>query len=229
MKLIKKFSLFVLIAVTSIAMVSCSEDDNPTDPSPSQGMVMAVHTSPNAPEVDILVDDVVAAEGLIYTQNTGYANVVAGTRNVKVYVPALDANIFDANLPIAANTNYSVFAIDSVENIDFILTVDDLTSPAAGKAHVRFFHLSPNAPGVDITTTDGTLVFEDYEFSEYSEFKPLDAGTYDLQVRLQGTDTVVLELPGIAVADGKIYTVYAKGFVGGEGNQALGAEIIVNK
>jgi hypothetical protein len=229
MKLIKNFSLFLLIAISSIAMVSCSDDDNPTEPSPGQGMVMAVHTSPNAPEVDILVDDVVAAEGLVYTQNTGYANITAGTRNVKVYVPALDANIFDANLPIAANTNYSVFAIDSVENIDFILTLDNLTSPASGKSHVRFMHLSPNAPAVDITTTNGTVVFEDYEFSEYSEFTPLDAGTYDLQVRLHGTETVVLELPGIALGDGNIYTIFAKGFEGAEGATALGAEIIVNK
>jgi hypothetical protein len=30
------------------------------------------------------------------------------------------------------------------------------------------------------------------------------------------------------LADGKIYTVFAKGFLGGTGAQALGAEIIVN-
>ncbi len=229
MKLIKKFSLFLVIAITSVAMISCSDDDNPTQPAPGQGMVMAVHTSPDAPEVNILVDDAVAAAGLTFPQNTGYAAVPAGTRNVKVFVPALSANIFDENLPIAANVNYSVFAVDSVAKIDFILTVDDLTSPAAGKAHVRFMHLSPNAPAVDITDTNGNKVFADYEFSEYSDFTPLDAGTYDLQVRLEGTDTVVLPLPGIALGNGKIYTVFAKGFVGGAGAQALGAEIIVNK
>jgi hypothetical protein len=31
------------------------------------------------------------------------------------------------------------------------------------------------------------------------------------------------------LGEGKIYTVFAKGFVGGTGNQALGAQIIVNK
>jgi hypothetical protein len=229
MKLIKKFSLFLLIAVTSIAMISCSDDDNPAEPNPGQGMVMAVHTSPDAPEVDILVNDAVAKEGLEYTQNTDYVSVTAGTQNFKVYVPALEENIFDANLPITANVNYSVFAIDEVAEIDFLLLVDDLTSPAAGNAHVRFIHLSPDAPAVDITDTDGNIVFGDYSFPQDSEFEPLPAGTYDLQVRLQGTDKVVLPLPGITLQDGKIYTVYAKGFVEGEGAQALGAEIIVNK
>jgi hypothetical protein len=231
MNVIKKSLLFIGIAMLSLAVVSCSDDDSPTENNtPSQGQVMAVHTSPNAPGVDVLVDDAVAVTNLEFTKNTGYVGVNAGTRNFKVNVtntnPAV--NIFDADLPIAANFNYTVFAIDSVENIDFILTIDDLTAPASGKAHVRFFHLSPNAPPVDITDTNGNIVFGDYAFSEYSEFEPLDAGTYDLQVRLQGTNTVVLPLNGITLEDGKIYTVYAKGFVGGAGAQELGAEIIVN-
>ena len=39
---------------------------------------------------------------------------------------------------------------------------------------------------------------------------------------------MVLPLPGISLAAGKIYTVWARGLVGGAGAQALGAQIIVN-
>jgi hypothetical protein len=66
-------------------------------------------------------------------------------------------------------------------------------------------------------------------FKEASAFTPLDAGTYNLQVRLAGSSTVVLEFPNIALTTGKIYTVFAKGLVAGSGTQALGAQIIVNK
>jgi hypothetical protein len=89
-------------------------------------------------------------------------------------------------------------------------------------------HLSPDAPAVDITLTDGTVLFGEQAFRDYTDFAPLPAGTYDLQVRLAGTTTVVLELPNITLTDGTIYTVFARGFVSGSGNQALGAEIIVN-
>jgi hypothetical protein len=61
-----------------------------------------------------------------------------------------------------------------------------------------------------------------------SNFTPLDAGTYNLEVRLAGTNTVVLSLPNVMLAAGKIYTVFAKGFAGGTGMQALGAQVIVN-
>ena len=100
---------------------------------------------------------------------------------------------------------------------------DDLTAPASGQSHVRFLHLSPDAPAVDITLTDGTVVFANAAFQDYTAFTPLDAGSYDLQVRAAGTSTVVLSLPTITINDGMIYTVFAKGFL-----NSLAAEIIVN-
>ncbi|HXS82659.1 MAG TPA: DUF4397 domain-containing protein, partial [Methylomirabilota bacterium] len=50
----------------------------------------------------------------------------------------------------------------------------------------------------------------------------------DLEVRPAGTTTVALAIPGVTLQAGKIYTVFAKGFLGGSGAQALGAQIIVN-
>jgi hypothetical protein len=38
----------------------------------------------------------------------------------------------------------------------------------------------------------------------------------------------VLTLPGIVLQAGKIYTVFAKGLVGGQGSQALGAQIVIH-
>ena len=169
-----------------------------------------------------------AGSNLTFPNNTGYLPVDAGTRNIKVNVTGTSTTVIEADLPITGNLNYSVFAVDEVANLTPLVIVDDLTAPASGNAHVRFIHLSPDAPAVDITTTDGTIVFGNYEFKEYSNFTPLPAGSYDLQVRLAGTDTVVLSLSGISLMDGSIYTVFAKGFVSGMDEQALGAEIIVN-
>ena len=118
--------------------------------------------------------------------------------------------------------------MDSVSKISALVLTDDLTAPASGKAHVRFVHLSPNAPAVDIAVTGGAVVFPNNSFKGSTAFAPLDAGTYDLEVRVAGTNTVALPLPGIVLEAGKIYTVFAKGFLGGTGAEALGAQIIVN-
>jgi len=88
--------------------------------------------------------------------------------------------------------------------------------------------LSPNAPAVDIALAGGAVLFPNYSFKQASAFTPINAGTYDLEVRLAGTSTVVLSLPGVPLIDGKIITVYARGFVGATGTQALSASVILN-
>jgi len=226
----KYLSMFLMLVFGITVFTGCSDDETVTAPAPIQSTskVLVTHASPDAPGVDILVDNAVAVPNLTFPNSSAYASLNSGTRNVKVNVAGTSTTALEANLNLAADKNYSVFAVNNVASIEAIVLEDDLTAPTSGKSHVRFLHLSPNAPGVDITLTNGTVVFGDYMFKEYSAFTPLDAGTYDLQVRLAGTSTVVLDLPGIALTAGKIYTVFAKGLVGGTGTQALGAQIIVN-
>ncbi len=222
-KIITLFSAVLLFA-------ACSDDDESiTQPTPqSNSSVLVIHASPDAPGVDLLVDNNVAGTGLTFPNNTGYLTVNSGTRNIKVNVSGTSTTVIEANLDLSADANYSVFAIDEVSQITALVVQDDLTPPASGNAHVRFLHLSPDAPAVDITLTDGTVVFGNNSFKDFTTFTPLTAGSYDLQVRAAGTSTVVLQLPGIVLEDGKIYSVFAKGFLSGDGTQALGAEIILN-
>lgn len=228
MSLFKRTSLIAVALVAALGASGCSDDDNPVAPAASPARVMAVHASPDAPAVDLLVDNAIAGTGLAFPNNTGYLNVGAGSRNIKVNVTGTSTTVINANVSVTSGASYTVFAVDSVAAISALVLSDDLATPAAGKAHVRFVHLSPNAPAVDIGVQGGGVVFGNKAFTEYTAFTPLDAGTYDLEVRVAGTSTVVLPLNGIVLQAGKIYTVFAKGFVGGAGAQDLGAQIIVN-
>lgn len=225
MSLLQSLRLPALGLLAVVALTGCI--DNPTQ-SRFKGEVMAIHASPDAPAVDLYVDGVKVGSGLAFPQNTPYLPVKKGTRNIKVNVAGTTTTVINANLPIAAGTSYSVFATDSVAKIAPLVLVDDRSRPVAGKAHVRFVHLSPNAPAVDVALQGGAVVFGNRAFREYTAFTPLNAGTYDLEVRVAGTGNVVLPLSGITLEAGKLYTVFAKGFVGGAGAQALGAQIIVN-
>jgi len=225
-----KFKLSILASVlmsSAVLFTSCKKEEDVHE----HANVMVVHASPDAPGVDLLVDDVKKnSAALNFPNNTGYLELEAGTRNLKVNVAGTTTTVINADVPFTKDMSYSVFAVDSVSVISAIVLTDDLTAPAAGKAHVRFVHLSPDAPAVDVAVAStGDIVFGNKAFKEYTAFTPLDAGAYNLDVRVAGTSTVALVLPTITLEAGKIYTVFAKGFLGGSGAQALGAEIIVNK
>lgn len=224
----KVFSAFTAVALSALLVTfsSCKKEEDKT-----YAKVLVTHASPNAPGVDLLVDGAKQnSAALTFPNNTGYLSVESGARNIKVNVSGTTTTVINADLNLEEGKNYSVFAVDSVSKISAVVLTDDLTAPAAGKAHVRFVHLSPNAPAVDVAVAaTGAVVFGNKAFKEYTAFTPLDAGSYNLDVRVAGTSTVALTLPTITLEAGKIYTVFAKGFLGGTGAEALGAEIIVNK
>ena len=123
--------------------------------------------------------------------------------------------VISATLDLMSGTDYTVAAVGELASIEPLVLEDDNSVPAVGFAHVRFVHASPDAPAVDITLSDGTVLFGDYAFKEASPFLPVGWGAYDLEVRLAGTNTVVLPLPDIPLDNQDVYTVFATGFASG--------------
>jgi len=244
MKKVKFFGKLLLpVLALGIFATSCSDDDD--DPTPT-ARVSITHASPGSPDVDIYVDGTkVTATQLAYSSTTGisgnpYLTVNAGTRNIKVS-PNGTLNVIDANVNFAANNAYSVFAYDvlgSGTTLRALVLGDDLTAPAAGKAHIRFLHLSPDAPNVDIelARTGATSInLNNIPYvgptpaANLNVFTPVDAGDYTVNVRPAGTPTVVLNVP-LTFTAGKIYTIYAKGLLAnGVGTATgLGASVITH-
>ena len=188
------------------------------DPSSNMGgaRVRVLHASPDAPAVDVWVDGSVVFSDLEFEESSDFVEVPAGTYNVAVSPAGLSDPIVigPVDLDLAAGTDYLVVATDLLANIMPVILSADGSTPAMGNAWVRFLHGSPDAPSVDIAVAGGgPVLIADVEFQEFSEYIPVPAGTYDLEARLAGTDTVALSLPGISVADGGVYTAVATGLV----------------
>ena len=180
--------------------------------------VRVVHASPDAPAVDVWVNDsIIAFSNAPFKGITKYAELEPATYNVKV-VPtgATEPVVIEADLGLEADTDYTVVAVGKLADIEPIVLVDDNSLPAAGMAHVRFVHASPDAPNVDIAVKDGPVLFENVPFKQAFPYVPVAAGTYNLEVRVHDTGDVVLEVPGLALSERTVYTVFAMGLAGGE-------------
>lgn len=182
-----------------------------------EARIRVVHASPDAPAVDVLVDGSVAFSKAAFKGITDYATLKAQTYNVKV-VPsgATEPVVIGADLPLASGTDYTVVALGKLANIEPLVLVDNNATPADGKAHVRFVHASPDAPAVDVAVAGGPVLFSNVAFKGTGDYTPVDAGSYDLQVRLAGTETVALTVPGVRLDAGNVYTVFAMGLAGGQ-------------
>ena len=208
----KRFLAVTAVLVLSLALSVTAMADG------HEARVRVVHASPDAPAVDVWVNGAVAFSNAPFKGITDYAKLEPGSYSVQVTpTGATEPIVIDANLDLATQTDYTVVAVGQLANIEPLVLVDNNSAPAAGKAHVRFVHASPDAPAVDIAVANGgPVLFSNVEFKGVGDYLPVDAGTYDLEVRVAGTDTVALSVPGVALADSTVYTVFAMGLAGGE-------------
>jgi hypothetical protein len=79
---------------------------------------------------------------------------------------------------------------------------------------VNVIHASPDAPPVDVAVAGGDVLIENLPFPAASDYLEVPAGSYDLEVRPTGTTDVVLDLPGVALDSGMVYSAYAIGQAG---------------
>jgi hypothetical protein len=125
--------------------------------------------------------------------------------------------VISTDLTLTPNSTQTVAAVGRLSEI-MPLVIEEETMPQLdrNKSYVRFVHLSPDAPAVDITLPDGTILFENTSFTEAGEYIEVDPGSYSLQVRPTGTEQIVLTLPDVRFEPATVYSVYAVGFVEGE-------------
>lgn len=201
-------SLIILVA----AVPGCS-DDPVSSTQLDEGFVRVAHLSPDAPSVDVWVDGAKVLDNVPFEAFSTYLAVPAGDRQIQVTpAGATTPVVIDATLPVTAGDYYTVAATGYLASIAPTVLIDDVqANPNAAK--VRFVHASPDAPAVDITLADGTVLFGDVAFGQAADFLTTPGGTYDLQVRAAGTDTVVLTFNNVPLQNETIYSVFATGLV----------------
>jgi len=227
-----KFLAFMACIAMAAGFTACSKDDAADG---LQAALMVTLASPNAPNADVILNsNTTISSNMAYGQSTGYFNVIAGSNNIKVASTGTASYWINADANFDANVHYSMFVVDSVSKVKAFVVADDLSAPSSGKAKVRFFHLVPNGPAIDVALQGGASWFSNRSFNDVtvnnsvSNYTEVAAGPATLEVRLAGSSSVVLPVPSITFQEGKIYTVIAKGFIGGIGSQALNVQVIAN-
>jgi LPXTG-motif cell wall-anchored protein len=181
----------------------------------SMARVRVIHASPDAPAVDVFVDGATVLTNVAFPAISDYLSVPAGVHTIAV-APAgagESAAVITAKPTLEAGMAYTVAAIGQVADIKGQVYTDNLSAPAAGKAHVRVIHASPDAPGVDVKVSGGPALISALAFPNASEYLPVDAGSYNLQVTPAGASDVVIDLPNTTLTAGTIYDVVAVGNV----------------
>lgn len=203
MKLTKNHYLGVFL---SSFLVACGGNDNDSDSkdavkkdsetSKDASYVRVLHASPDAPNVDILVDGVEVLNDVAYQQGSGYLQVDAGARDVSIRVSGTETIALEASFDLAADGYYSVIAQNQVASLEFEV-LDDTTKQNNGTTDVTVVHASPTAGNVDVyVSADGAelpdlATLADVPFDVNAALENVASADYQVRITGAGSDEVL--------------------------------------
>ncbi|MGM0592760.1 MAG: DUF4397 domain-containing protein, partial [Halobacteriota archaeon] len=190
-----------------------AEEDTPTEEESTDGptepaALRIAHLSPDAPAVDVLVDDDLVVGNFSYGDVSPYLEVTAGTYQVTITAAGdPETVVFDDEIDVGS-AFYTVAAIGELDDETFepVVLVD------ARAALVRLFHAATDAPAVDVLA-DGEPLFADVEFGDSTDYVAVPAGSYELSVTPADTPDTVVASFDVDLELGGAYTANAIGYL----------------
>lgn len=151
--------------------------------------------------------------------STKYGTLRPGTYDIKFKKAGSDSLLYE--IPYASFDTANFYTVILYNNAGggpakAIQLKDDFSTASASNANYRFFNLSPDAPNVDLylngaaaqvgrTTADNALN------PSYNVFNGLPPGSYNIAVKLAGTDSVLATATNISLVGGYPYTIFLSG------------------
>jgi hypothetical protein len=178
------------------------------------------HLSPDAPNVDVLVDGSAVLEDVPFGAVSDYLSLSAGSYQVTIQAAGDSSTVvFDQSLDLepGAYTAAALGELDSEADNGFMVQLfsDDTSAPADDTARVTLVHASPDAPAVDVTVqSTGDVLVDGAGFGDAATVE-VPAGSYTLEVRgdTESNDGDVVTTFDVTVEGGRVYTAFAQGYL----------------
>jgi Domain of unknown function (DUF4397) len=183
----------------------------------NSGKLRMGYFSSDAPAVDFYLDGQKAWSDIGYKTVSQYINVTAGNHTITVRTAGQpnSAPVAEGQQSIEANSFFTGIAAGKINQQKVAFYADSLSTPPAGKSMVRFVHLAPEVPGVDVKVVNGPTLFTNIGFLGGSQYATVDAGTYNLALYPTGASTPTLfTANGVEVPPGVVATAIGSGGVG---------------
>lgn len=224
--------LLALLGVV-IAFISCNIKKETLPP--PQASFIVINASPDAPDMDVSYNKILLEDSLPFGSYTGaYTEVNPGITNIILMSTGTSTELINTNVEMQPGKAYSLFAIDSLNNIRLTAVSDTFMLPPVDSVKLRFLNFSPNSSSVDFSIAQDTILFSNRTFNDQennstlNKFISLKSGVYNFEVRNSTDSTILHSMPGISLESGRVYTIYVRGFSGGTGVEAFTTSMIIN-
>jgi len=162
-----------------------TEDSDIAQVDPRMASLRLMHLSPDAPPVDIYLDNQPepAFQSVPFSQGTTYIELWAGDYDVAITPEGArpdQAVIEVPALMLDADKAYTTAAIDYLGDISLMALEDDSDAISEGQIRLQMAHTAPDMPPVDVwNLRTGTMLADDFVFGDSGTLE-LPSNSYEL-------------------------------------------------
>jgi hypothetical protein len=218
-KLLRKAGLLGMVLLLSgVVLTGCIDEPNPPVLDRITSEVRFVHAVPDAPAVDIWVDNEPVVTNVSYKAASGYLTVNSGTRFFRVVPAGQDSSnaVFRRQVSVRSLTKMTVAFFNTVSDVALLMTQErftyaDETSILVDSCDVKLINLNSRGEAFGISKDIGASGYEEIIFPVQAGFLsaynriPVQSGDFYAS-RENGTVDLDSQFPFTFEAPGYRYT-----------------------
>src|SRR6185437_3675168 len=225
----RRFVCVTFAGMLPLLFSSCLKDNN-NYYNPPVGYLNVVQASSDEPALNFYLNNNLAnIRPFQLGDFTCYFRAYTGTRTANFDNAFTMGQVLSDTVHINQNQYYSLFLANTSAHPQYLWLTDTIKQPASGQAGIRFINLSPDAGAVDFSLQGANTSIDNRSFLGHSGFVPVAAGSYTIQVKKAGTNTVLASMNAANLFAGGVYTVWLQGLSAGtSASDKLGVTIMKN-
>lgn len=179
----------------------------------SEAKIRILHASPDTPNIDFYVNSNCFSKEVQYKKITEYLLLPKGKHQIDLFpTDNKGSSLLSKEITIEPGKSYTVAIIGKVKNLCLAPYLNQPEVPPE-EAKIRFLHLSPDVPQLDIAVKNRDIVFPNISYKKVTDYLGLTPMTIDLEVRKAGTKNVILPMPKSKFLSNQAYTIVLVGFI----------------
>jgi hypothetical protein len=160
------------------------------------------------PSADVYVDGTLYFQDVYYGYVSNYIPVEQGTRSIRVRASRVESGgdlvVGEANFEVTEGGERRDYTVVILETSIWVFEDDNRSEFRPGQTRVRAVNAS-QGPAVEICLDD---LCETLTHQRLTPYITLDAGTYNLNMRLIGTDELYFDVLPITFEAGQVYSIF---------------------
>ncbi|HTI08534.1 MAG TPA: DUF4397 domain-containing protein [Puia sp.] len=221
------FSQFVVLIIMIGGLTGCIKSGSSFNNSTS-GVTFISILNLSSSSADIYLNGTKASQNAAPAgfYDPKYEQIKPGAYDIQFKAGGVDSVLADVPSSLYDSLDFNTIILYNAVSggpVNAMRIADDFSTLSVSTASYRFFNMSPDVPSVDVffngnpaqthrTTADNA------SNTGYNSFQSVSPGTYTVDVKKAGTDSVIVSLNGVTLAAGTATTIFLKGRAGNTTN-----------